>query len=66
MGCRAAHMYFNRADVRQALHVQAIQEEAGLWLALNPQVARQYTYDIPSVLPQHAFLISRGRPTACA
>ena len=59
-------MYFNRADVRQALHVQAIQEEASLWLGLNPRVASAYTPDMPSVLPQHAFLISNGRPTACA
>lgn len=57
---RATHMYFNRADVRQALHVQAVQEQAGLWLGLNPRVAAAYSYDIPSVLPQHQFLISKG------
>ena len=36
--------------MRQALHVQAVQEEGGLWLALHPQVGSAYTYDIPSVL----------------
>lgn len=55
-------MYFNRADVREALHVQAVQEEAGFWLGLNPRVATAYTYDITSVIPQHEFLISRGEP----
>lgn len=57
---RAVHVYFNRADVREALHVQAVQEEAGFWLGLNPRVATAYTYDITSVIPQHEFLISRG------
>ena len=59
--CRASHLYFNRADVREALHVQAVQEEAGLWLGVNPQVSTAYIYDITSVIPQHQFLISRGK-----
>ena len=53
-------MYYNRPNVRKALHVQPMQEEAGLWLGLNPRIATAYTYDITSVIPQHEFLISQG------
>ena len=52
-------MYFNRADVREALHV-APTNVSGFWLGLNPQVSTVYTYNIPSVIPQHEMLISRG------
>ena len=58
--CRASHMYFNRADVRESLHVQPVQKEAGLWLSVNPRISTAYTYDITSVIPQHEMLISRG------
>ncbi|DBB16658.1 TPA: hypothetical protein ACH3X3_014909 [Trebouxia sp. C0006] len=57
---RAAHVYFNRADVREALHVQSVQDEAGLWLDVNSQVSTVYNYDIASVIPSHQFLISQG------
>lgn len=52
-------MYFNRADVREALHVAPTQT-AGFWLGVNPQVSQAYTYNVLSVIPQHKFLISRG------
>lgn len=54
-------MYFNRADVREALHV-APTNVSGFWLGVNPQVSTTYTYDITSVLPQHEMLINRGEP----
>jgi len=59
--CRAAHVYFNRADVREAFHVQPVQDEAGLWLDVNSQVSTVYNYDITSVIPSHQFLISQGK-----
>ncbi|KAA6430046.1 MAG: serine carboxypeptidase-like 20-like [Trebouxia sp. A1-2] len=58
---RAAHVYFNRADVREALHVQPVQDEAGLWLNVNSQVSTVYTYDVTSVIPSHQLLISQGK-----
>ena len=53
-------MYFNRADVREALHV-APTNVSGFWLGVNPQVSTAYTYNVPSVISQHEMLISRGK-----
>ena len=58
-------MYYNMPAVREAMHAAPIPSEAGIFLGLNPRVQSAYTYNILSVVPQHQFLIDRGKhPTS--
>ena len=54
------HIYYNRPDVREAMHAAPIQSEAGIFLDLNPRIQLNYNYNILSVVPQHQFLLERG------
>ena len=48
--CRAMHIYYNRPDVREAMHAAPIQSEAGIFLDLNPRIQLNYNDAIKSLV----------------